>query len=227
MVLSGARDFNLEQAADLSDYLGHTELEQEYFLTLIQLERAGNQRLKNHLRKRIDKIQKEANKIENRFEHDRKLTDEERAIFYSSWIYSAVRLFCSLSEDGKTTVQVVERFKISRLKAVEVLTFLKAAGLLIEDKDHFKMGVSRTYLEHGSPYLSRHHANWRLKSLQKSDLISDKELMFTFPMSLSKKDFEKIREEFAQLLKKVSGIVKDSPAEDIACLNIDLFWLES
>jgi len=51
-------------------------------------------------------------------------------------------------------------------------------------------------------------------------------MMFTSPVSLSREDFVKIRESLAGLLKSISQTVKDSPEEDIACLNIDFFWIE-
>jgi len=64
------------------------------------------------------------------------------------------------------------------------------------------------------------------KSLQQADQITEKELMFTSPISISKQDFEKVREQIVMFLKGFSKVVKDSPAEEIACLNIDLFWIQ-
>lgn len=226
MILTGSRDLTPEQAYDLSSYLQHTDMEADYFLALVQVERAGNQRLKSHLKKNIEKIKTEATKLSNRVEHERKLTDEERAVYYSSWIYSAIRLFCSTDEKGKTLSEIATRFDLPRQKVSEILNFLSRTGLVFDEKDHFQMGVSRIFLEHGSPHLPRHHMNWRVKAMQKVERITEKELMFTFPLSISKNDFEKVREELAEVFKKVSGIVKDSPAEEIGCLNVDLFWVE-
>ncbi len=226
MVISGDRELTVEQGFDLSKYLQHTDLESEYFLLLVQLDRAGNQRLKTHLKEKIQRIKSEATKISNRFEHDKKLSDEEKTIFYSSWIYSAIRLYCSTSESGKTINEIIERFQIPRIRVVKVLNFLVTSGLVIQENDRFSLGVSRTFLENNSPHLPRHHMNWRSKAMQKSDHISEDELMFSFPHSVSKENFQQIREILADSLKKISLIVKDSPAEDIGCLNIDLFWIE-
>jgi hypothetical protein len=100
------------------------------------------------------------------------------------------------------------------------------SGLVVLEKSRYKMGISRTFLENHSPHLPKHHMNWRAKSIQKSDHVSEEELMFTFPHSISKKDFQEVREILLEALKKISLIVKESPADDVACLNIDLFWLE-
>ncbi len=58
------------------------------------------------------------------------------------------------------------------------------------------------------------------------DNILDSEIMYTGQVSLSKKDFVKIRDQLGELLKSAMAIVKDSPADEIACLNIDWFWLD-
>jgi uncharacterized protein (TIGR02147 family) len=227
MVLAGDRDLSYEQAFDLASYLELTELEREFFLLLVQHERAGNVRLKTHLKERLEKVRGEANKMVNRIAHEKQLDEKVRATYYSSWIFAAIRIYCSTREKGRTVAEICERFQLPRTRAVEVLSFLKDNGLVTEDGDRYQMATSLIFLEQGSPHLPRHHANWRMKALQKADHLPAKELMFTFPLSISKADFEKVREELATAIAKISEIVKESPAEDVACMNVDFFWLEN
>jgi uncharacterized protein (TIGR02147 family) len=226
MVLSGSRDFTYEQALDLSTYLKHDEIEERYFLLLVQYARAGNQRLKLHFKKEIDLVRAKAARVSKNMEYDTQIAEADRVVFYSSWIYSAVRLYCSISDEGKTAKEVSERFQLSAQRAEEVLDFLMSVGLVDEEKGRFKIDINLTFLEFGSIHLPRHHMNWRLKAMQKSDHVSDSELMLTCPMSISKDDFSVVRREINSALKKISKIIKDSPAEEVACLNIDLFWVE-
>lgn len=223
MVLSGEREISMEQAFDLSRYLQHTELEEEFFLLQVQLARAGNARLKQHVRAKLEKLRGDSKRTVNRIEHTRKLNDEERTIFYSSWLYSAIRLYCSVGDDGRTVEEIAERFQIARPRAVEMVTFMTSIGLTSAEGDRYKMGIARTFLEQGSPHLPRHHMNWRAKAMQKSDHVSDRELMFTFPMSISEDDFAHVREILVETLEKVSAILKESEPADVACLNIDWF----
>jgi len=227
LILSGERELTIEQAYDLATYLQLTDMEMEFLVLLVQYQRAGNHRYKSHVKKKLDALRTEATKLSNRFEHETKLTEEQRSLFYSSWIYSAIRLFTSTKSHGVKVEEITERFRLTRQQVMSVLQFLESAGLITQEKDHYKFGTQRTFLEQGSPHLVKHHSNWRIKSVQKADRISNEELMFTSPISLSKKDFELIREDLAELLKKISLVVKESPAEEIACLNIDLFWIDS
>jgi uncharacterized protein (TIGR02147 family) len=226
LVISGKRELSNEQVFHLAEYLRLGTLESEFLTLLVLFSRAGNHRYKAHLKEKIAAMRRESRKIGNRFEHEKTLTEIERSVFYSSWLYSAIRLYASVGDEGKTADEIAARFGRPRPRVVELLAFLQSAGLVVQAGDRYRIGPLRTFLEPNSPHSPKHHANWRNKALQKADMISDQELMFTSPISLSQKDFAKIRERIASLLKEVSEIVRDSPAEDVGCLNIDLFWVD-
>jgi hypothetical protein len=78
-------------------------------------------------------------------------------------------------------------------------------------------------LEKTSPHLKQHHANWRIKSIQKMDKNSIEDLGFTAPLSLSNKDFDILREEMVQLIKKISETVKETDPQDVFCFTLDFF----
>jgi hypothetical protein len=48
-------------------------------------------------------------------------------------------------------------------------------------------------------------------------------LNFTAPLSLSRKDFEKVREDIMGLIQNLYKVVKVTDPEDIYCINIDFF----
>ncbi len=225
LILSGDRELTLEQAFDLAKYLQLTDLETEYLSLLVQHARAGNHRYQGFILEKLEKIRREATQISKRFDHEKKLSEHDRTTFYSSWMYSALRLYASTAEDGKSVEELVDKFQLPRPKIIQLLEFLQSAGLVIKEKEKYKMGPQRTFLEFGSPHLLKHLSNWRMKALQRADELTEKELMFSSPISVSRADFQKIREQLADYIKQFSQIVKDSPAEDIACLNIDFFWI--
>ncbi len=47
-VLSGALDFNLEQALLVSEFIDHTHEEAQYFLLLVQHSRAGSEKIRSY-----------------------------------------------------------------------------------------------------------------------------------------------------------------------------------
>lgn len=224
-ILTYRRDFSLEQAEMLCEYFGLSQLEAEYFMLLVEKERAGTQRLKDFFHRKIVKLKKESQEIKNRVPESKTLNDQERAIFYSSALYSSIRTFCSIGE-GKSLEEICERFHVSREKATDVIQFLLGTGLLRQNKSLYAHGAQRTHLEQGSPYLPKHHANWRMKAIQRSEDLSASELMFTAPISIGRKEFELLKEDFLQLIQKVYSRVGETTPEEIACVNIDFFWIK-
>lgn len=225
-VISGKKSFTPEQAQRLSTYMGFTNLEADYFTFMIQKDRAGSADLKKYWAAKLKELRDESMKLSKRVKVDRTLNDTERAVFYSTPLYSAIRLFTSTSEKGISLDQICERFEITRVKAAEMIKFLVETGLCVDDGGLFKMGAQKTHVEQGSPHLLKHHANWRIRAIRQSEDLLPTELMYTAPVSLSKKDFDFLREEMAAFIDKFLKKVHASPAEEIACFNLDFFWIK-
>lgn len=226
LILSGKRELTLEQACELVELMDLTEEEGNYFFLLVERERAGTHKLKKRIQNQLDKIKNEQSSVAAKLPQKKVLTEKDQAQFYSHWLYSGIRLFCTLGEKGKTPEEIADYFKISRAKTISTLNFLEQAGLVAHSKGRYKMGERRTYVGPGSPFLLKHHTNWRLKSLQKMSDISSEELMVTSPFSISRKDFARIKELLLDFISESSKVIQKTDPEDLACFNLDLFWLE-
>lgn len=224
-VLGGKKELTLEQAYKISNYLHFTPMETEYWLTLVELDRASTYELKQYFSQKIENLKRDSIAYQKQVPSDIELTESQKGIFYSSWIYSAIRLFCSI-KDGQTLESISERFALSRPKAFQKLEFLVSSGLCIQEGTLYKMGVQRTSIGKSSPFLSRHQMNWRWKALLRSEELSEKELIITTPLSLSYDDFDEIRNELLEVYKKISTRVLASKSEEVACLNIDFFFVD-
>lgn len=224
-VLAGDRYLTPEHAHALAEYLGLSSLEADYLFDLVQLDRAGNPSLKKYLKAKLSSLKAQSLKLVNRVDAKKIFSDEEKSIFYSSPLYSGVHLYSSTGTKGRTLDEIMQRFELTRAKASEVVRFLKEANLLVEKDGRFEMGVQSTHVPHGSPHLLKHHANWRIKAVQTSEVLTERELMYTSQVSISEKDFAALREEMTKFIKSFLDKVHASPAEEIACLNMDWFWI--
>jgi uncharacterized protein (TIGR02147 family) len=222
-ILSGSKELNLEQAHATCQYFEFSDIEMKYFILLVEKERAGTQGLKKYFDKELDKIRKDSLQISQRLKEHRNLSDQEKSIFYSSWMYSAIRLFCSIGK-GATLEEIATYFALERKKCFEVMEYLTSVDLC-NLKDHrYYMGTQHTHVAANSPHAIKHHLNWRIKSLQRQENVQEQELVFTAPMSISEKDFEIIREKLTATLKDCIELAKESEAEHLAFLTMD--WLK-
>ena len=223
-ILSGLRELSLEQAHDLQLTLGMSEGEADYFSLLVARERASSRNLKNHLDTKLKRLRQESQNLIRRVDHERRLTESESAIYYSSWLYTAVWLATSIP-DFQTIDAITELLGVERERIVAVLNFLKSTELVEENLGHFSSRPQRTHLERNSPFIARHHSHWRLQAIRRTENLKDDELMFTGPLSISRKDFAQVREKIVALIQAVSETVNETVPEDIAVFQVDWFWL--
>lgn len=221
-VLAGTKNLSFEQATDLSEILSLTDIEREYFFALLQIERAGTHKLKAYWLEKKQNLLNERGKLKSRVGLHTELNSEDRAIFYSSWIYVAIFVATAISE-GQSLEQIASRFNISRKKAEEILNFLVHKNICQIKNQKFTMGKNVIYLSNDSPLVVKHHTNWRMRAIQKMDERTSQELFFTSPMSMSQNDASLAREILADAIEKIHKICKDSLAEEVFCLNIDFF----
>ena len=222
-VFRGSKNLTLEQACGLCEYLALGQAESEYFLALVQLERAGTGRLRATLQTQLARMRERANELAARVPHGRKLTDEDKAVFYSNWYYSGVRLASSIPgcDDARS---IAAYLGLPETLVSQVLSFLLATGLCVEKDGRIEVAPQSTHLDNASPLIGRHHANWRLKAIESYPAFSThRDLAYSGLMSVSRADAGRIR---SQLLGHVESLVAQavpSACEELFCLNVDWF----
>lgn len=224
-VLKGLKTFTLEQASLTCDFLGLTELESEYFILLVQWDRAGNEPLRKILKRQMESLKKNSEQLVNRLHANKKLNDEQKAIFYSDWSYSAIRQLTAIKGFHNLDA-IADYFGFSKKQTKVALDFLIRTDLCKEEKGKILIGPSSTHLESTSPWVRVHHTNWRNQALHSMRNEEAAKLHYTAPLTISKDDAIKIREMIVQFLEQVDKVIAPSPSEELRCLNIDWFKVE-
>jgi len=222
-VFRGKKDLSLEQATALCRYLEFSPLETDYFLMLVQKAKSGSIELSRVLERQITDLQRRARSLVNRVAREAELTEEDKAIFYSNWYYSAIRLLTSIP-GFSTTATVQRHLGLSTALVQEVLDFLTQKGLCHFDGKEYSLGPAITHLEAASKFVSRHHTNWRLRAIENHPKLADEDLLFTGPLTISKNDAAAIREKIVRFIQELGRIVKKSPSEELYCFNVD--WVK-
>lgn len=221
-VFKGDKELSLELACDLCEYLNMGEDEADYFLLMVEHRRAGSAKLQKRLQRQIKERQEKARKLENRLKKETELSEETRAIFYSSWLYSGVRIQAAC--DGfDDSVNIAQKLNLPRNQVQKVLDFLLAHGLLVQKKGELQLGPTKTFIGSSNLLTVKHHQNWRLQAFNRMVQSEDRNLFYTGPMSLSEEVAGKIRQEISNLLDHVYKVVPPSKSETTRCLNIDWF----
>lgn len=221
-IFKGDRDLTIEQACELCEFFGLSELEGQYFVAMVEHERAGTHKLKKMIVKRLDEISEKSQDLKSRLKQEKQLSEEAKSTFYSNWYYSGIRMLTGLKGYGDVD-RISEYFGLPVTTVRRVVDFLLQYGLCVERDGKIVMGSSSTHLEASSPLVSRHHMNWRLRGFENMEGIDSSELFFTMPCSLDSKSLKLIRKELVEAVERITKLIDEAPSEELACLNIDLF----
>jgi uncharacterized protein (TIGR02147 family) len=221
-ILKGVKSLTPDQASDLCDFMALADLERDYFHSLVEFERAGSPRYRERIQKKLQQIKSQSQKLGQRVPRTKELTDEQKSIYYSSWIYTGVRNLTAVSEfDNRDAI--AEHLKIEPQVIARILRFLLEHGLCREENGKITYGPASLHVDKDSLFVNKHHQNWRLQALQKMENRRDQDLFFTSPMSLSVEAAEKVKQLIPEFIQSVMKEVGPSASEKVACLNIDWF----
>ena len=93
------------------------------------------------------------------------------------------------NSEGRNLAAIMERFQLSTDQALKILHFLTECRLCDLRETKYFATILSTHVEKGSPHLLKHHSNWRIKAIQRSENLTDEEMMFTGNISMSHNDF--------------------------------------
>ncbi|MGK5085830.1 hypothetical protein WDW37_21280 [Bdellovibrionota bacterium FG-1] len=227
-VLLEKAQLSLEQAQAIQRLLGHSNEEVDFFLLLVEWDRAGNKALKNYFWQKIETAREARINLQARFTEAKSLTIEHQNIYYSSYQYAAVH--ACISVPAFQTVDALEAvLKIPRERLLEVLSFLRETGLAIEERGRFRVGLNRLHLGKDAGLIRQHHSNWRIEALKSLDrgkgAQSDQALHYSAVVSLSEADAVRLREHWVRALEEFNRQIAPSKEEAVRALVIDFFSL--
>lgn len=221
-ILKGHKDLTTDQAILTCEFFGLNHLEAEYFVLLVNHDRAGNPSAKRFYKTKIQKLKDQSQNISERVTADIKLNKEQQAVFYSHWAYSAVRQSVAIPHIH-TIEDIAKYLDLSIEKVNACMNFLLQTGLCKLVGKKIVAGPSSTHLESSSPWVTVHHMNWRNRAIQSLNSTEALDLHYTLPATLSAADCEIIKERLIQLIEDVRATIDPSPSEKMYCLNLDWF----
>ena len=220
-ILNGSLDLTIEQAELVSQFFQHSEDEKDFFLLLVQYEKAGTKSLRDYFKNQLEKILKKRLVLKERIKTQTEISSEDQSVYYSSWIYSFTYVMLSIPK-FQNKIALAEELKLPLEKITNVLGFLVKCGLAREEKGLYKISPHSLHLAHDSHLISKHHSNWRLQALNAIDRGSD-ELHYSTVFSLSEKDVTRARSLLTDAIAQINKMMAASPEETVRSFCVDFF----
>lgn len=224
-VLTNKADLSLEQGLNLCRFLEFSELETDYFLLLINLERSGTQTLKVYFEeKRREHSKKLLQIVEHMPKNTTEIADKDVAIYYSHWSYAAIHVLVSLPEYA-TSQAIAEYLGLSVDAVEDALNFLQSTKLIKFEKDAWHHDKRSIHLVKNSPFIKQHHQTWRNKGLQNIDRGHPQDFHYSGVFTIAASDLVEINGKILKLLAEIGNSVMTTTPEKCVTLNIDFFEL--
>lgn len=216
-VLNGKADLTPDHLIQLCDALDCSEMESRYLLLLLLRDRASALAARRSFQRKIDKLKREAQELSGKIiskESPTKITETQRNVYYSSWIYAATHSLTSIPA-FQTVPALSEKLNVPADKMARTLKALVEMGVITEQKNVFKHNGQDVYLPRESSQTTSHHWNWRMKAIERAQ--EEEDIHYTVAFSISQSDLEKLRNQVLQLIDKQRSQVRAS-GTDIACV---------
>lgn len=221
-VLQGDAHFNLEHGDKLNQFLQHTKEEAHFFLVLIQYARAGTESLRQYFREQMNIVLDHRLQLKSRIRSEDALTHEQKARYYSSWHYGAARVALTIPS-LRTKEVLAKKLQLTIPQLQPILDFLLLTGLIEQKGNEFHPTTRHMHLGNDSALVSKHHTNWRIRSIQSFDTEGAKDLHYSSTVSLSQEDALKIKAILVNNVEEVQKRIRDSKEETLFSFCLDFY----
>ncbi len=223
-VISEEWHLTTDQAFLLAGYWRLPLTERNYFIGLVEFERASAPEYKNHLSQKISEMRRENDDITKNLKKPTVdiQTGTLDAVYFSNWMYSAIH-YLTACPAYQTADKISARLGIQIDLVTQVLRKLESMALVRADGGRWHFLSGHVHIDKGASVSANFHQNHRTLAL--SDIMRDRrdQIHFSAFYTLSKEDIEVLREEVLSLIQKLSEVATPSPAEELISVSIDFF----
>jgi len=224
-VLSNKAEFSTEQALRFCKYSSFDEEETDYFMDLVNKDKAGDTDTKKYYEEKLAKKKEEHLNLKNRLKVAETLTPDQQSIYYRSWLPQAVHLHCHLP--GKHTIASLATSLGSTEQQIRSTTSdLVDLGFIEESDNCFVLKNNLVHLGKDSPIIAKSHYNWRIKTTQElMSRSSTKDSHYTSVFTASEATAQKIRELIINHIEETRELIIPSPSEKLYVFCLDFYGL--
>lgn len=224
-VLAEKYPLSLEQADLANQFFDHSKEESEFFILLVSRDRSGTKTLKSHFENQIQIILKKRQLVIERLGRKSELDDTAKGVYYSSWLYAAIHVACTISE-LQTRSSLALYFGISLEVTGKVLDFLVEQNLLIKEFEYYKVTKTWVRLDKDSPHIIKLHSNWRQVAIRDLEIQTNEDLHYSGVFSMDKKTALRIKDQFMDFIKAQLKQIEIAEEKELYVFNGDFFSLK-
>jgi len=227
-VLKGEKDLSLEQGLAFAQFAGLKGGEKDFFITLLQKDRAGTSALRAYCNEQLEQLRaRSAAVLQERLPLPKRIEGRDLVEYYSAWYYAAIHVCLSISSLREPSA-LAKELKLPLSSVVRALQYLERVGFAEHVDGEYHLTQNSIHLGGDDPLVSKHHANWRVRTLQaleQGSLSNANSVHFSSVITLSREDARKIQGKLIEWIREAQAISHPSPEEVTRVLCVDFYPL--
>jgi len=153
-----------EHTLGIAQFWGFASKERDYFLLLVDFERAGTKNLKNLILEKLKTLKGQSERMATRYEHS-SIEGKWQPIFYSSWHYAAIHLILTIPR-FQTVSAIASRLTLPPELVSQILMNLVEMALVEKVGERWKAIQLSIHIPNDSPLSLINHTQWRALAMQ-------------------------------------------------------------
>jgi len=213
-----------DQAASMAEFWNLADDEARYFVDLVMFERSGHPALKRQMKSRLDELRHKRLSISARLKHEKSMSIEAQAYYYSAWYIAAIHVLLSIPRLQTTTV-LAQSLRLDLELVNKTLKRLNELNLAKQEQGLWKQTETRVHLPDSSELTSANHSHWRARGLLSVQERASTDVHYTAVFTLSKKDRDRVRKILVDAIEATRQVIGPSPEEEGAVITVDMFGI--
>ena len=220
--MKGRAELTPDHAAGIAQFFSLSPEETEFFLLILDLNRATTKKLKEIISSKIRRLRKEQEALAKNYINESRFVIEDSALQYASCYWSTIFVLLKIPKYRSAT-KLSARLALPLEQTMSALEHLKKNGFVKQDKGRWTNIDESRLNQVGSLHHRIEEKNWRLRAALEVDRPFRLGLHKTSLLALSAQDAAKIKGLILDLVEKNKKVAAPSQSEDAFCFNIDFF----
>jgi uncharacterized protein (TIGR02147 family) len=221
-VTSGAVNLTLDQASGLCQFWGLSDSETDFFIELVNLERAGTPAFRSIVKRRLKKLKAEKGELKERFPTAQALSQDWQSLYYSNWHWVAIHVLISIP-GFRQPGRIAERLHLPLTLVQQSLEKMAQMGIVTLKGSEWTVKEHDLFLPRDSHMTITNHFNWRQRAILNIQSFDKESIHYTNVHALKKSDIERFKDVVLECIDRTKAIVQPSPEEEMICFSCDVF----
>ena len=221
-VISEKLQLTRDHAFGMSHFLKFNDVEREYFLLLVDHERASEPEYRKYLSSRIAEIKRKSESLEVRMTRNATVLETGPVDYFSSWLWSAVHFLTAVPQ-YQTSNEIGERLGLSTKLVNFYLEGLVRKGFVERHGSRWIYKGGEFHAKRGSALVLLHHQNWRQRAFMDAQDVNTEGVHFTAVQTMSRSDFALLKQKTLDLVAEFGKIAGPSAPEEAVAFTCDFF----